>query len=84
MIRTKCRESCLPLFIVEGSNHSLEIPGDTRRNLEIMAEVMEGTQSYIADTVWYRRLAETEQSSEHVEREPYDCQLEYRIRDKRK
>lgn len=60
MIRKKCRESGLPLFIVEESNHSLEIPGDTRRNLEILAEVMEGTQSCIADTVWYRRLAEKE------------------------
>lgn len=68
MIRTKCRESYLPLFIVEESNHSLEIPGDTRRNLEIMAEVMEGTQSYIADTVWYRRLAEKE-----IEAELFDC-----------
>ena len=60
MIRTKCRERHLPLFLVENSNHSLEIPEDTGRNLEILAEVMEGTQSYIADTVWYRPLAEKE------------------------
>lgn len=60
MIRTKCKERRLPLFIVEQSNHSLEIPGDTRRNLEILAEVMEGTQSYIANLVWYRRLTEKE------------------------
>lgn len=60
IIKEKCRESRLPLFIVEESNHSLEIPGDTRRNLEILEHVMEGTQSYIADTAWYRRLGEKE------------------------
>lgn len=60
MIKTKCRERDLPLFIVEKSNHSLEIPEDTRRNLEILTDVMEGTQCYIADTVWYRQLAEEE------------------------
>ena len=49
MIRGKCRESGLPLFITEGANHSLEIPEDTRRNLEILADVMERTQRYIAD-----------------------------------
>lgn len=52
-IRAKCRERHLPLFLVENANHSLEIPGDTGRNLEILAEVMEGTQRYICDKAWY-------------------------------
>lgn len=60
MIRMKCRESDLPLCIIENANHSLEFPEDTRRNLEILAYVMEGTQSYLADSIWYRQLAEQE------------------------
>lgn len=64
MIQEKCRENDLPLFVTEGANHSLEIPEDTRRNLEILADVMEGTQSCIADTVWYRQLGEKEIGTE--------------------
>lgn len=60
MIRTKCRESDLPLCIIENANHSLEFPEDTRRNLEILAYVMEGTQSYLTDSIWYRQLAQQE------------------------
>lgn len=60
MIRAKCRGNNLPLRIIENANHSLEIPEDTRKNLQILTHVMEGTQSYIADTVWYRPLTEKE------------------------
>lgn len=67
IIQAKCRENNLPLDIIEKANHSLEIPGDTRRNLEILTHVMEGTHSYIADTVWYRRLEEKEVGTELFE-----------------
>lgn len=60
MIRMKCRGSRLPLRIIEDTNHSLEIPGDTRKNLCILANVMEETESYIADTVRYRQLENKE------------------------
>lgn len=60
MIRSKCRENNLPLRTIEDANHSLEIPEDTRRNLRVLAEVMEETECYIADTIWYRQLEEKE------------------------
>lgn len=59
-VREKCRASGLPLFTIEKANHSLEIPEDTGRDLEILADVMEGAKSYVADTVWYRQLEEKE------------------------
>ncbi len=60
MMRVKCRDNNLPLQMIEKANHSLEVPEDTQRNLEILANVMKGTQSYIADTIWYRPLEERE------------------------
>lgn len=59
-VQKKCWETDLPLFIIEGANHSLEIPNDAGRNLEILSHVMEGTESYIADTLWCRTLEEKE------------------------
>ena len=60
MISTKCRENSLPLRIIENANHSLEIPEDTRRNLQILTEVMEETESNIAGMIRYRPLGEQE------------------------
>lgn len=60
IIRAKCRESNLALQIIEETNHSLEVPGDTQRNLCILTEVMEETECYIADTIRYRQLVEKE------------------------
>lgn len=55
-IREKCADSNLPLYTVDNGNHSLEVQDDTRRNLKILADVMQHTEEYIADTVQYRQL----------------------------
>lgn len=60
MVREKCRENNLPLYIIDGGNHSLEVKADTRRNLGILMNVMEQTESYIADNILYRQLSADE------------------------
>lgn len=60
MIQAKCRENNLPLRVIENGNHSLEIPENTRQNLRVLTDVMEETESYIADTVRYRQLEQEE------------------------
>ncbi|MCM1123456.1 MAG: alpha/beta hydrolase [Eubacterium sp.] len=51
IVRTGCREHHLPLHIIEGVNHSLEAKDDAMRNLGILTQVMELTQSYIVDGI---------------------------------
>ncbi|MDE7246772.1 MAG: alpha/beta hydrolase [Lachnospiraceae bacterium] len=50
-IKEKCREYDLPLHIIEGTNHSLEVADNTKRNLHNLTQIMELTEQYIADTV---------------------------------
>lgn len=47
-IKEKCRQNNLPLQIMEGANHSLEMIDNTRRTLQILTEVMEWTEDYIS------------------------------------
>ena len=60
IVKTQCRKHNLPLHIIEGVNHSLEVRDDTMRNLRILTGVMELTKSYITDGIWYRQLGEKE------------------------
>lgn len=46
VIRQKCQEHQIPLFLYENANHSLET-GDVFRNLDIMKEVMQKTEEFI-------------------------------------
>lgn len=48
MIAAKCGGAGLPLYRIDGANHSLEVQDDVQRNLSILAEVMEHTEEYIA------------------------------------
>lgn len=58
VVTAKCQEHGLPLHIIEGVNHSLEVKDDTMRNLRILMQVMGLTKSYIADGIQYRQLGE--------------------------
>lgn len=49
VIEEKCREFSLPLHIVEGTNHSLELADDTGKNLRNLIQIMELTEKYISD-----------------------------------
>lgn len=60
VILEKCRERNLAVHVVEGVNHSLEAKDDTRQNLQVLNEVMELTEEYIAGTVRFLRLQEDE------------------------
>lgn len=64
MIRGKCLENNLPLRVIENANHSLEIPEHTGQSLRILADVMEETESYLADTIQYRQVTDQEISPE--------------------
>lgn len=48
MIEENCREYHLPLHIIEGTNHSLEVQGDIELNIRNLAEIMDVTEKYIA------------------------------------
>lgn len=48
VIEEKCREHSLPLYIFEGTNHSLEVQDDIGLNISNMARIMELTEKYIA------------------------------------
>lgn len=56
IIRKKCEEKNMPLYIVDDGNHSLEVADDTRRNLDILTDVMEKTERYITESIQYRQL----------------------------
>lgn len=45
-----CRENGLVLHIIEEGNHSLEIKGETQKNLRSLKEIMGFTESYISDS----------------------------------
>lgn len=51
VIKEKCSEYDLPLHIVEGTNHSLEVVDDIEKNLQNLTRIMALTEKYIADTV---------------------------------
>lgn len=51
VIKEKCREYDLPLYIIEGTNHSLEVVDDTEKNIQNLTRIMALTEKYIADTV---------------------------------
>ena len=46
VIRQQCEEHQIPFFLYENANHSLET-GDVFRNLDIMKEVMQKTETFI-------------------------------------
>lgn len=48
VIKEKCREFDLPLHIIEGTNHSLEVADDIEKNLHNLTQIMELTEKYIA------------------------------------
>lgn len=50
VIKEKCEEFSLPLHIIEGTNHSLEVADDTRKNLQNLIWVMGLTEKYISDS----------------------------------
>lgn len=50
VIEKKCQEHNLPLYIIEDTNHSLEVNGDVSKNLEILMKVMKLTDNYIASS----------------------------------
>lgn len=49
MIKEKCRAYDLPLHIIEGTNHSLEVADDTEKNIQNLMRIMALTEKYIAD-----------------------------------
>lgn len=51
IIKEKCREYDLPLHILEGTNHSLEMKDDVKQNIRNLAQIMEITEKYIGDGV---------------------------------
>lgn len=71
-IKKKCIESSLLLYLIEDGNHSLEIKQKRREreknghqpkmreNLQILTQVMEQTEQYLAEEIHYREL-ETEE-----------------------
>jgi len=71
VIEENCRNRSLPLYIVEHTNHSLELPpkdvssptptkSGTRQNLHILETSMELTEQYIAHGIYYRTLCADE------------------------
>lgn len=64
VIESGCLEQRLPLYVVEGVNHSLEAVDDVERNLHILTGVMALTESYIKDKIQYRVLGKEELSRE--------------------
>lgn len=62
VIEEKCREYNLPLYIVNSGDHSLEVSDDTLGNLHTLLHVMELTQCYIKDHVYYKSLCKEELS----------------------
>lgn len=50
-VREKCQENDLPLHVIEGADHSLEVKGDAQRTIGILRDVMKLTQAYIADRI---------------------------------
>lgn len=51
MMEAKCKEYSLPLHILEGTNHSLEVQDDIRLNIRNLAKIMEVAEKYISDGV---------------------------------
>lgn len=51
MMEAKCKEYNLPLHILEGTNHSLEVQDDIRLNIRNLAKIMEVAEKYISDGV---------------------------------
>lgn len=62
VVTGKCREYGLPLYIINGVEHSLEEKDNTMRNLRILMNVMELSKSYIQDDIQYRELSKEELS----------------------
>lgn len=60
VIEEKCRAYNLPLYIVNSGNHSLEVKGDTRGNLRALLRVMDLTECYVKDGIYYRLLRKEE------------------------
>ncbi len=61
IIEEKCRESSLPLHVIERTNHSLELPQNAvLENLRILERVMAFSEMYIAHGIYYRLLCEKE------------------------
>lgn len=48
IIKEKCGEYDLPLYIFEGTNHSLELTDQVGENIRNMGRIMELTEKYIA------------------------------------
>lgn len=61
VIEEKCQESCLPLHIIEHTNHSLELPQNAvLENLRILEHVMTFSEMYISHNLYFRPLCEKE------------------------
>lgn len=59
VIRTNCEERRLPLHIIDDANHSLELSSGSRaalQNIEILENVMNLSEQYIAHGLFYRTL----------------------------
>lgn len=48
IIKGKCEAFDLPLYIIEGTNHSLEVADDVEKNLQNLMRIMAVTEKYIA------------------------------------
>lgn len=59
IIKSKCRENHLPLYLTENANHSLEVT-DTHKNLDILGKVMKMTEAYIANNMYYQAICADE------------------------
>lgn len=56
IIKKKCQEHHIPLYIIENTSHSLEVSDNVLKNLEILNEVMKLTKDYIASGIQCRPL----------------------------